>query len=348
MSTRPGVRIVLRDEVRVADRATVADAPPSGPLVPDAPPADAPEVRTPEEIEVADREDARAIIRYGRVRGAGTAGRWRRGVRYAARRPGLVVAVLVVLLVTAWAVVPQLFTAYDPLTGVPADRLQPPSGAHLFGTDHLGRDVYARVVHGASASLSATVIAVAVGLVAGSLLGLLAGFVRGWVDDVVGRFVDVLLAIPSILLSLAIITALGFGTVKVAIAVGITSVATFARVMRAEVLRTSTSVYVEAARASGVRWYGVLGRHVLPNSTGPVLALVALELGTAVLAISALSFLGYGTPPPAPEWGSLVSGGRDYLATAWWLTTMPGLVIVAVVLSANRIARALERTGGDA
>lgn len=348
MSTRPGVRIVLRDDVRVADRAAVADAPPSGLLVPDAPPADAPEVRTPEEIEVADREDARAIIRYGRVRARGPAGRWRRGVRYAARRPGLVVAVLVVLLVTAWAVVPQLFTAYDPLTGVPADRLQPPSAAHLFGTDHLGRDVYARVVHGARASLSATVVAVAVGLVAGSLLGLLAGFVRGWVDDVVGRFVDVLLAIPSILLSLAIITALGFGTVKVAIAVGITSVATFARVMRAEVLRTSTSVYVEAARASGVRWYGVLGRHVLPNSTGPVLALVALELGTAVLAISALSFLGYGTPPPAPEWGSLVSGGRDYLATAWWLTTMPGLVIVAVVLSANRIARALERSGGDA
>lgn len=264
------------------------------------------------------------------------------------RRPTFFAGAAILVFWVICALFAKAIAPHDPLAQELLATNQAPSGAHLFGTDHLGRDVYARVVHGASASLGATVIAVAVGLVAGSLLGLLAGFVRGWVDDVVGRFVDVLLAIPSILLSLAIITALGFGTVKVAIAVGITSVATFARVMRAEVLRTSTSVYVEAARASGVRWYGVLGRHVLPNSTGPVLALVALELGTAVLAISALSFLGYGTPPPAPEWGSLVSGGRDYLATAWWLTTMPGLVIVAVVLSANRIARALERTGGDA
>ncbi len=232
-------------------------------------------------------------------------------------------------------------------TGVPADRLLPPSAEHLFGTDHLGRDVWTRVVHGASLSLRTTALAVVVGLVVGSALGLLAGFLRGWVDDVVGRAVDVLLAVPSILLSLAIITALGTGPTKIAVAVGVGAVATFARVMRAEVLRTSTSVYVEAARASGARWWSVLGRHVLPNSAGPVLALVALEFGGAVLAVSALSFLGYGTPPPTPEWGSLISGGRDYLATAWWLTTLPGLVIVAVVLSANRVARALETTGED-
>ncbi|MFE5291447.1 ABC transporter permease [Isoptericola sp. NPDC056618] len=268
-------------------------------------------------------------------------------VRHLLRQPGLLIAVAVLLLVAAWAVVPQAFTAQDPLVGIPADRLQPPSGAHWFGTDHLGRDVYARVVHGASLTLRTTALAVVVGLVLGSLLGLLAGFLRGWVEDLIGRLVDVLLAIPSILLSLAIITALGFGPVKVAVAVGIGSVATFARVMRAEVLRVSTSVYVEAARASGLRWPAVLGRHVLPNSSGPVLALVALDFGTAVLAVSALSFLGYGTPPPAPEWGALVSGGRDYLATAWWLTTLPGLVIVAVVLAANRVSRALEKTGED-
>jgi peptide/nickel transport system permease protein len=270
-----------------------------------------------------------------------------RGARHVLRRPGLLAAVAVLLLVAAWAVAPHAFTVQDPLGGLPAERLQGPSGAHWFGTDHLGRDVYARVVHGASLTLRTTALAVAVGLVLGSLLGLLAGFLRGWVDDVIGRLVDVLLAIPSILLSLAIITALGFGPVKVAIAVGIGSVATFARVMRAEVLRVSTSVYVEAARASGLRWPAVLGRHVLPNSSGPVFALVALDFGTAVLAVSALSFLGYGAPPPAPEWGALVSGGRDYLATAWWLTTLPGLVIVAVVLAANRVSRALEKTGED-
>jgi peptide/nickel transport system permease protein len=304
--------------------------------------------RTPDEIEVTDREDARSILRHGRARRAGSAGpATARAARYLARRPGLVLAGLVLLLVAAWAAAPTVFASGDPITGVPADRLQPPSGAHWFGTDHLGRDVWTRVVHGASLSLRTTALAVLVGLVVGSVLGLLAGFLRGWVDDVVGRAVDVLLAVPSILLSLAIITALGTGPAKIAVAVGIGAVATFARVMRAEVLRTSASVYVEAARASGTRWWSVLGRHVLPNSSGPVLALVALEFGGAVLAVSALSFLGYGTPPPTPEWGSLISGGRDYLATAWWLTTLPGLVIVAVVLAANRVARALETTGAD-
>ncbi|RMI06792.1 ABC transporter permease [Cellulomonas triticagri] len=304
--------------------------------------------RPPEEIEVADREDARSILRYGRARRPRAAGpAVGRAARHLVRRPGLVLAGLVLLLVAAWATAPTLFASGDPITGVPADRLLPPSAAHLLGTDHLGRDVWTRVVHGASLSLRTTTLAVVVGLVVGSALGLLAGFLRGWVDDVVGRLVDVLLAVPSILLSLAIITALGTGPTKIAVAVGIGAIATFARVMRAEVLRTSTSVYVEAARASGSRWWTVLGRHVLPNSSGPVLALVALEFGGAVLAVSALSFLGYGTPPPTPEWGSLISGGRDYLATAWWLTTLPGLVIVAVVLSANRIARALETTGED-
>lgn len=304
--------------------------------------------RAPEEIEIADRQDARSILRHGRARRPRTAGTGAaRAARSLVRRPGLVLAGLALLLVAAWAAVPTVFASGDPIGGVAADRLLAPSAEHLFGTDHLGRDVWTRVVHGASLSLRTTALAVVVGLVVGSGLGLLAGFLRGWVDDVIGRLVDVLLAVPSILLSLAIITALGTGPTKIAVAVGIGAVATFARVMRAEVLRTSTSVYVEAARASGSRWWSVLGRHVLPNSSGPVLALVALEFGGAVLAVSALSFLGYGTPPPTPEWGSLISGGRDYLATAWWLTTLPGLVIVAVVLSANRIARALETTGED-
>jgi peptide/nickel transport system permease protein len=272
-----------------------------------------------------------------------TPGRGRRGAPAWLRRPDVVLAGLVILLVLAWAAVPSAFTSQSPIDGIPADRLQGPSAAHLFGTDHLGRDLFARVVHGARLTLQATVLAVLIGLVVGTLVGLVSGFVRGVVDDVLMRAVDVLLSIPALLLSMALITALGFGTVKVAIAVGIGTVANFARVMRSEVLKVSASVYVEAARASGVRTTGVLFRHVLPNAAGPVLALSALEFGVAVLAVSSLSFLGLGAPPPAPEWGSLVSGGRDYLATAWWLTTLPGLVVAAVVLSANRIARALEK-----
>jgi peptide/nickel transport system permease protein len=198
------------------------------------------------------------------------------------------------------------------------------------------------VVHGAGLSLQATILAVGVGLVAGSAIGLLAGFVGRWVDEALMRGVDVLLAVPSLLLSLALVTALGFGTVKIAVAVGVGTVASFARVMRSEVLRVRTSGYVEAAQSCGVRWYGVLGRHVLPNAYGPVLVLATLEFGVAVLAVSALSFLGYGAPPPAPEWGSLVAEGRNYLATAWWLTALPGLTVALTVLAAGRVARALD------
>ncbi|MFK0009662.1 ABC transporter permease [Paenarthrobacter sp. NPDC090520] len=262
--------------------------------------------------------------------------------RAAVARPGLVLSVLVVALVILWALVPTAFTSWPPDTGVPSARLKAPSPEHWFGTDSLGRDLFSRVVHGSATSLAATAVAVAVGLVAGSALGLLAGSLRGWMDDAIMRVMDVLLAIPSLLLSLALITVLGFGTINIAVAVGVASVANFARIMRAETLRVSTAVYVEAARSAGVRWHNILLRHILPNAAGPVLALSALEFGMAVLSISSLSFLGFGAPPPSAEWGSLVAGGRDYLVAAWWLVTLPGMVIAAVVLSTNRISHAFQ------
>jgi peptide/nickel transport system permease protein len=258
------------------------------------------------------------------------------------RRPGLVASVLLVVVVIGWAIAPSLFTSTDPLLSVPASRLRPPGPEHWFGTDSLGRDMYSRVVHGAATSLLATALAVLIGLLAGSAIGLISGAVGGRLDDVLMRLVDVLLAIPGLLLAMAVVTALGFGTLNVALAVGISAVAAFARLMRSEVMRVKTSVYIEAAAATGARWWAVLWRHILPNATGPVLVLAALEFGAAVLAVSALSFLGYGAPPPAPEWGSLISEGRNYLATSWWLTTMPGLVVVVLVLAANRISRALD------
>ena len=262
--------------------------------------------------------------------------------RFLVHRPGLVVSVFVVVLVVLAAFRPGLFTSQDPLHGVPAQNFHTPSGAHWFGTDELGRDLFSRVVHGAQLSLKATLIAVAVAFVVGGLLGLVAGFVGRWVEDVIMRFVDVMLAIPALFLSLALVTALGYGTVKVAVAVGIASVASFARVIRSEVLRVRQAVFVEAARSYGARWYTVLVRHVLPNAIGPIVVLATLDFGTAILAVSSLSFLGYGAPPPAPEWGTLISDGRNYLGNAWWLTALPGLTIAATVLATNRIARALD------
>ncbi|MET7387059.1 ABC transporter permease [Streptomyces sp. NPDC005529] len=266
----------------------------------------------------------------------------RRLLRFLVRRPGLVASALVVVLIVLAAFRPELFTSRDPLHGVPSENFRAPDGAHWFGTDELGRDVFSRVVHGAQLSLKATLLAVAVAFVVGGLIGLVAGFVGGWVEDVLMRVVDVLLSIPSLFLSLALVTALGYGTVKVAVAVGIASVAGFARVTRAEVLRVRQAVFVEASRSCGARWYTVLGRHVLPNAVGPVIVLATLDFGAAVLAVSSLSFLGYGAPPPAPEWGTLIADGRNYMANAWWLTALPGLAIAATGLAANRIARALD------
>jgi peptide/nickel transport system permease protein len=262
------------------------------------------------------------------------------------REPSLLLAVAVLTVVLLAALFPQLFTSFNPLRGSGAARLLPPSAAHWFGTDQLGRDLYARVVYGTGESVKAIVIAVIVGLFLGSSIGLLSGFLGRWVDDILMRLMDVLLAVPTLLISLAIINALGFGTLNIAIAVGIGSVASFARVMRSEVLKIRQMPYVEAAAFAGIGPLRTLIRHVLPNALGPVLVLATLELGMAILSVSALSFLGFGAPPPAPEWGLLVAGGRDYMASAWWLTTLPGLVIVLAVLSANRLARALDRHRG--
>ncbi|MFJ4897638.1 ABC transporter permease [Streptomyces sp. NPDC088727] len=266
-------------------------------------------------------------------------------IRARLRHPGLLLSIIFLALVLAAACFPDLLASRDPGTAVPADRLQPPGGAHLFGTDQLGRDLFSRVVHGTALSLQAAALALAVGLVGGSALGLVAGSADRRVAGVLMRGADALMAIPPLLLSLALVTALGFGTLKVAFAVGVTGVAAFARLMRAEVLRVRGAAYVEAAHASGARWHSVLLRHVLPNASGPVLVFAAVEFGTIVLSVSALSFLGYGAQPPAPEWGALISAGRGYIATSWWLTTLPGLTIAATVLAANRVARALD--GGD-
>ncbi len=256
----------------------------------------------------------------------------------------LVLAWAVILVVLAWAAAPGLFTGYSGTEGVPGEQLQPPSAEHILGTDGLGRDLYARIVYGSIHSLSGAFVAVTVGLLLGTLLGLLAGARGGWTDAVIMRIVDSLLAVPSLLLSLSIIVLLGFGTLNVAIAVGAVSVARFARLARSEVMRVRRSEYVEAAFGSGGTFWAVMRRHILPNSLTSVIALAALQFGSAILAISTLGFLGYGAPPPTPEWGLLIAEGRNYLSRAWWLTAAPGVVVVLVVLSADRISRSIGRT----
>ncbi len=251
------------------------------------------------------------------------------------------VALLALVVAVSWAIAPALFAPGDPTAGSLADALQAPSAAHIFGTDATGRDVYTRVVHGAAYTLFSALCAVTLGMVAGTLLGLLAGAGPRWLDSTLMRLVDVLLSIPGLLLSLSVIILLGFGLFQIALAVAITSVAAFARLVRGEVLRIRSADFVEAAYASGGTFAGVLFRHILPNSLSPVFAMAALQFGTAILAISALGFLGYGAPPPAPEWGLMIAEGRDYVATAWWLTTIPGVIVVVVVLATHRLSSAI-------
>ncbi|MDK8663681.1 ABC transporter permease [Corynebacterium coyleae] len=281
---------------------------------------------------------ARASVR------AGARGKSRKNRRW--RSPATFLSLIVLVIAALWALLPGVFATYDPYKGVDVALLAP-NGEHIFGTDAVGRDVYSRVVYGARQSLLGALIAVVVGLVLGTLIGLVAGTQRGWVETVLMRFVDVLLAIPGILLSLSIIIVTGFGSLQAAFAVGMTSVATFARLARSQVIQIAGADFVEAAYGSGATQTQVLFRHVLPNSLTPVLALAALQFGTAILQLSILGFLGYGAPPPVPEWGLLIAEGRDFMSTAWWLIVLPGLAIVATVMSTNHISQVIQ-TEGDA
>ena len=276
--------------------------------------------------------------RSGRPGRGGRAGRALGGL-------GFIVAVVVIVLARAWARFPAVLTGQSPTETV-APSLQAPSAEHWFGTDATGRDLYARVVYGASQSIIGALVAVLVGLIVGTAIGLAAGALGGAVDEVLMRVVDVLLAIPALLLSLSVVILLGFGTTSAAIAVGVTSIAVFARLARSRVVSVRVTDFVEAAYGSGGTFFGVLWRHILPNSLTPVIALAALQFGSAILQISTLGFLGYGAPPPTPEWGLLIAEGRNYVATAWWLTVLPGIVVVLVVLATNRLSQALR--GGDA
>lgn len=258
------------------------------------------------------------------------------------RRPVFLIATGFVLFVIVSAFTPDLFSSWGPYDTYPEQAMLPPGPEHLFGTDVYGRDLWTRVLHGSLLTIKATLLALVIAATAGLTAGVLAGFFGGRVDAVLMRIVDVFLAIPGLLLALSIVTALGYGTLPVAIAVGIGIVPGFARTTRAEVLRVKTLPYVEAARAGGASWGRVLLRHILPNSWGPVAVLTVLDAGVAILAIASLSFLGFGAAPPAAEWGTLISDGRNYLVTSWWLSLLPGLFVAVLVLSLNHISKTFQ------
>jgi peptide/nickel transport system permease protein len=296
-----------------------------------------------DQIDTGASADGPEPARSGELDARSRKARLITGARYLARHPGVVLAILFMAVVILSGIWPGLFTSQSPIEIHPTDLLKGPSLHHLFGTDALGRDMFSRMVHGSRLSLEGTGIAVAFACVTGLLLGTVSGFFGGWIDAIIMRLIDVLLSIPALLFALTLVTALGFGEVQVAIAVGFGMCPGFARTTRAEVLRVRTLPYVEAARTGGVGWLRIMLKHVLPNSTGPVAALAVLDIGTAVLVLSTLSFLGFGAAPPATDWGDIVSDGSQSLAIAPYLVLLPSLVIILWVFSANHLGLTIRQ-----
>jgi peptide/nickel transport system permease protein len=238
--------------------------------------------------------------------------------------PGLKVGGIMLLLLVAGATLAPFITHYDP-DGQDFDQiLLPPSANHLFGTDNFGRDVFTRVLYGARIDLRIGILAVIFPFLFGALLGAAAGFFGGWVDIVVMRTVDVITAVPFLVLVIAILAFLGPGEVNIFIALGAVGWVTYSRLVRGEVLREKNLEYVAAARALGFRRWRIMLGQVLPNAVPPAVIFLASDIVLVILTTSSLGFLGLGVRPPAPEWGMMISDGREFLANAWWVATMPG------------------------
>jgi peptide/nickel transport system permease protein len=263
-------------------------------------------------------------------------------VRRLRRSKGAMIGSAILGLLIALAVIAPFLAPFDPAIQNVDVRLQRPGGPHWLGTDLYGRDVLSRVLHGARISLRVGFMSVAIGCSVGLVLGLAAGYYRGWTDTVIMRFIDAMLAFPSLLLALSLVAVLGGSLRNVMIAVGISSVPGYTRLVRGTVLSARENVYIEAARALGCPNRLIMFRHLLPNVFAPILVLATLGTASTIIVASALSYLGMGAQPPTPEWGLMLSEGRSYLRRAWWISTFPGLAIMVTTLGINLLGDGLR------
>jgi peptide/nickel transport system permease protein len=246
-------------------------------------------------------------------------------------RSGMV-GLLIILALAAMALLAPLLAPYDPLEMFAKDRLQAPSATYFLGTDEFGRDILSRIMYGARGAFSVGLVSIGVATMVGVAVGLVAGYAGGAFDTVTMRFFDALLAFPAILLAIVILAVLGPGLLNAILAIAIVNIPAFARLTRANVLVEKNRDYVDAARAVGLKPARLIFRTILPNTVSTILVQITVSMAAAVLLESALSFLGLGTPPPAPSWGAMLSVGRGFMALAPWYAIFPGLAITLLVM----------------
>jgi peptide/nickel transport system permease protein len=263
-------------------------------------------------------------------------------VRRIRQSKGAMVGVALLVLLIIVAILAPVIAPHDPVRVNAGSYLASPSVGHPFGTDQFGRDVFSRVVFGARPSLTVGFISVGIASIFGVVVGLYAGYYGGYVDDLLMRLIDIMLAFPGILLAMAIVSILGPSLANLMIAVGISAIPSYARLTRGSVLAAREEVYVLAARSIGVPNRLILPRHILPNVVAPIIVAATLGIGTSILWAAALSFLGMGSQPPDPEWGRMLSEGRQYLRDHWWISTFPGLAIMITVLAVNLLGDGLR------
>lgn len=265
---------------------------------------------------------------------------------YARQRPTSAVAVAVLTLLALISLFAPALAPHDPNQTSLINQFDPPSARSFFGTDELGRDLFSRVLYGGQTALLTALGAVALAAVIGVPLGLISGYFGGVVDALIMRVIDVLLAIPAILIALGLIAMFGRGTVNVIVAVGIVNIPAFARLTRATTLLVKEHDYVQATQAMGAGYVYLLSRTILPNAVGPILVQMAVTGATAILLASALSFLGLGIQPPTSDWGTMLSVGRQHLYEAPWYGIFPGLAIAVTVYALDELSKALQELLG--
>jgi peptide/nickel transport system permease protein len=273
---------------------------------------------------------------------------WRLALRRLVRRRAALIGLAVVVLFVALAVAAPIVAPYDPLATDWRAVRKPPSAHHLFGTDELGRDVLARVIWGARASLMAGLVSVSIALAVAVPLGLVSGYLGGLVDGLVMRIIDAMLAIPFLILAIALAAFLGPNLSNAMIAIGVVQTPIFTRLTRGQVLAVKHEDYIEAARAVGNPHRRILLRHILPNILAPIVVQATLAIAAAVIAEASLSFLGLGQQPPTPSWGSMLNTASHFLSQAPWMAMWPGLAIFSLVLSFNVFGRRVARRARSA